>query len=200
MISPTILSSLEPVAALVEGRSAKIAQCITTTCEKATTLKVDGYEFVPTSRPGVYECHKPAKINRRTGEVTEFSPYVVGIKAQTCTCVQFERCGVCKHERGIRQAVAEALALLLPQPAAKTLPTTKTESCPLCEGLGERTLWETCSGCEGKGETQIVTGEDRWGYPIWGWQWCGNCDGRGGNETTRRCGHCEGAGEIEVAA
>jgi RecJ-like exonuclease len=188
------------VEALVEGRPAKIAQCITTTCEKAQTLRAEGYDFVPTSRTGVYECRKPAKVNRKTGEVTEFEPYIVDITAQTCTCIQFERCGVCKHERAIRQAVSEALALLLPQPVAKSLPATKSETCLLCEGSGEVTRWETCAGCEGKGETQIVTGEDRYGYPVWGWQWCGNCDGRGGNETTRRCGHCEGVGEIEVTA
>ncbi len=109
-----ILAPLAPLESLLaEETSVKRAMCITTTVKRGETLKADGYEFVRTDRNGVYEVRKPAKVNKKTGEITEFEPYIVDVQAQTCTCIQFERCGVCKHERAVRSAVREALHLLI---------------------------------------------------------------------------------------
>ena len=111
----TILAPLAPLESLLtEEMNARMAACITTTVKRADTLKSNGYDFIRTDRTGVYLCQKPPKANKKTGEITEeYEPYIVDVQAQTCTCVQFMRCGVCKHERAIRQAVNEALELLL---------------------------------------------------------------------------------------
>ena len=76
-------------------------------------------------------------------------------------------------------------------------PSPTTMTCLLCEGSGERRGWETCPECAGRCEVQIITGEDRYGYPIWGWAQC-SCYPDGGSYVTRTCGHCDGAGSVEV--
>lgn len=112
-----IFSPPPPVSSLVsEGISARAAKALTTTCQRAETLQSDGYKFARTDRPGVWECQKPAKVDKTTGEIlTEYAPYIVEIRQDegSCTCEGFGHHGHCKHERACRVAVREALELLL---------------------------------------------------------------------------------------
>lgn len=108
------LSPLTPLGDLiVEGMPERQAKALATTVKRANTLKADGYEFVRTDRVGVYHVFKPAKLNKQTGELTEFAPYIVDVQAETCTCEGFLYNGHCKHERACREAVREALDLLI---------------------------------------------------------------------------------------
>jgi DnaJ-class molecular chaperone len=86
-----------------------------------------------------------------------------------------------------------------------TIDTTTTKpvlapvlvECILCQGAGEHTIEEICPSCNGGGEVQVIVGEDRYGYPVWGWETCPGCQGPGWQSTTRQCGHCEGQGFVE---
>jgi hypothetical protein len=99
----------------------RAAKALATTCQRAETLQADGYKF--TRRPGtsIWDCQKPATINKRTGEIIEHDPYVVDLRQDdgVCSCEGFRYYGHCKHERACRAAVCEALELLLGKDGAK---------------------------------------------------------------------------------
>jgi hypothetical protein len=111
-----IISAPLPISSILTPEmSPRVAQAVRTTCERAESLKADGYRFERRPKTTVWECHKPVKVNRKTGEITEFEPYVLEIQdgAATCSCGGFYYYNHCKHERALRTAISEALELLI---------------------------------------------------------------------------------------
>lgn len=89
----------------------ELPKAVVTTIARSETLFQDGYTIEPTDRRDVFKVTTPERLDKKTGELYVID-YTVDLVAGTCNCEQFQRHGVCKHERATRRAVEEARAAL----------------------------------------------------------------------------------------